>query len=99
MHWLQAIELAKGRTPFEGQKPLKVLKSILRCDPPQLTGDFSMEFKVLSCRSACLRSGHRNLFSILSILFCAGFRQEMLGSGSSGTADSRRSTQARISEK
>ena len=43
---LQAIELAKGRTPFEGQKPLKVLKSILRCDPPQLTGDFRSGFKV-----------------------------------------------------
>jgi hypothetical protein len=42
----QAMELAKGRTPFEGQKPLKVLKSILRCDPPQLTGDFTQPFKV-----------------------------------------------------
>eukprot|EP00291_Cryptomonas_curvata_P004628 CAMPEP_0172190106 /NCGR_PEP_ID=MMETSP1050-20130122/22920_1 /TAXON_ID=233186 /ORGANISM="Cryptomonas curvata, Strain CCAP979/52" /LENGTH=298 /DNA_ID=CAMNT_0012864925 /DNA_START=66 /DNA_END=959 /DNA_ORIENTATION=+ len=42
---ITAMELAKGRTPFEGQKPLKVLKSILRSDPPELTGEFTQAFK------------------------------------------------------
>jgi hypothetical protein len=43
---VQASELANGKTPFDGQKPLKVLKSILRPEPPQLTGEFSAVFKV-----------------------------------------------------
>jgi hypothetical protein len=30
------MEIANGKTPFHGQKPLKVLKSLLRSEPPRL---------------------------------------------------------------
>mmetsp|Transcript_13139 Transcript_13139/g.30225 ORF Transcript_13139/g.30225 Transcript_13139/m.30225 type:complete len:875 (-) Transcript_13139:54-2678(-) len=45
------MELANGKTPYDKQKPLKVLKLIMCNDPPQLEGNFSSELKqiVKSC--------------------------------------------------
>jgi hypothetical protein len=39
------MEIANGKTPFAGMKPLKVLKMILQNAPPKLDGKFSQQFQ------------------------------------------------------
>ncbi|KAJ1480951.1 kinase-like domain-containing protein [Baffinella frigidus] len=54
------IQIAHGKTPYEGQKPLKVLKSILNHDPPKLQPRFSEKLQDLVAKCLQKDPEHRS---------------------------------------